>query len=220
MCSISCFKHKSLKVKETLRPCLLSSLCSWALAAFQSQPGWLRSGHREGEGRAAYAWRRGWRNTAHTNTYMQQTHTSLLDEAVVGSSTRPRLQRDPTEAEQTNRGGPGPREMIEPTDGRGRETSNKPPGWKDKGKRKVRMRGMKGKRRTSRRPHLLFSIWAPSLDIAGQTIDGRKGGRMRLGEELRGKERRGRREGGVKEQRGPLLARSITFWPAWISSSP
>lgn len=44
-----------------------------------------------------------------------RTHSSLLEEAVVCSGAGARLQRDPTEAEQTNRGGPGPREMIEPS---------------------------------------------------------------------------------------------------------
>lgn len=68
--------------------------------------------------------------SSHTHAYTK-ARTSLLKEAVVGSSTR--LQRDPTEAEQTNRGGLGLREMIELM----RERNFKqPPGGKDKGIRK------------------------------------------------------------------------------------
>ena len=84
--------------------------------------------------------------------YSTHTHTHWRKQQYWAPAQGPTLQRVPTEAEQTNRGGPGPREMIEPTDRRGRETSNNLQDEKIKGKRK------RGKRRTSGRPQRLFSI--------------------------------------------------------------
>ena len=89
MCSYTYFKHKSLKTEKSLCPCLLSSLCSWVLALSQSKPYWLTEAWPQ--------WRqRGGLHTTderlmkcstriHTYIYAD-THTSLLKEAIVGST--------------------------------------------------------------------------------------------------------------------------------------
>lgn len=80
LCASNCFKHFFKHQENTL--CLLSSLCSWALAAFQSKLDWQRPGHGRGKGKAACDWREAEDvQCAHT---CRQTHT-LLQEAVVGS---------------------------------------------------------------------------------------------------------------------------------------
>lgn len=103
---------KFLKVEKTLCPCLLLSLCSSALTAFQSRPGWLRRSHRVGEGRAACDWR----EAKEIQDTQHKMHTCRRRGSISRLQHRGRLQRDPTVAEQANRGGLGPREMIEPAD--------------------------------------------------------------------------------------------------------
>lgn len=67
------------------------------------------------------------------------THTTV---AVVSSSTT--TKRVPTAAKQTNRGGPGPREMIEPSRLQGGETSNNLQDKKIKREEEEEMGGREG----------------------------------------------------------------------------
>lgn len=82
--------------------------------------------------------------------YAQHKRTQAgAGEALVGCNTGAWLQRDPSVAEQANRGGLGLRKMIEPSDEGGKLQTTS---------RMKRKRKMREKRRTSRRPWLLFSI--------------------------------------------------------------
>ncbi len=144
VCATSCFKRKSLKVEKTLCPRLLSPLCSHALAAFQSQPGWLRPGHREGEGRAAYDWRE-----AEEILYTQMHTCRRTRFSTGGSSSRAPAQgykETPLRLSKKTEVALGREGWLNRTDRPTRERNFKqPPGWKDKGKRKEGWEGGEGR---------------------------------------------------------------------------
>ncbi len=112
----SSFKHKSLKVEENAPSLSLSHLAEFWLHFKVISADWGLATEKVKGGPHAIEESEEIQYTQARMQTCRRTHFSTG-----GSSgrfqRRGRLQRDPTEAEQTNSGGPGPREMIEPTDG-------------------------------------------------------------------------------------------------------